>query len=61
MSQLLMRTSLNSNKVDSSKCPQVTSLPLPFIMDCGSRRTLVYLVGAQNNCACMKIMLDLSL
>jgi hypothetical protein len=53
------------NKVDLSKCPQVTSLPSPFIMDrgmdCGSRRTSVYLVGAQNNCACMKIVLDLSL
>ncbi len=61
MSQLLMRSSLNSNEVDLSKCPRVTSLPLPFIMDRGSRMASVYLVGAQNNCACMKIVLDLSL
>ncbi len=61
MSQLLMRSSLNSTKVDSSKCPWVISFPSPFIMDRGSRRTSLYSVGAQNNCACMKIMSDLSL
>ncbi len=56
-----MRSSLNSTKVDSSKCPRVILLPSPFIMDHGSRRTSLYSDGAQNNCACMKIVLDLSL
>ncbi len=53
-----MRSSLNSDKVDSSEHPRVTCLPCAFIRDRGSHKTLVSLVGAQNNCAWVKIWLD---
>ncbi len=55
---VIKEISLNSDKVDSSKHPRVTCWPCVFIRDRGSRRTSVPSVGAQNNCAWMKILLD---